>query len=208
MNGKDLERKLSVLVPRTHTQLDHFGRALRAAGLLPLGGRGLAAPEITPQHVANMLIALAVAEKPGDAPNAVIGYAAMPVAECDAAADIDAVADTFGEALLEILNPSAAGPEVLSVRICRSWPLAIIETKQGEYSYGYATNETAREAGFQTWGAREEFRYGAGVLSQIAFELAGGNSRRGGWVNGETDPVSRFRASRRAAEAANSDLEG
>lgn len=207
MNGKELERKLSVLVPRTHTQLDHFGRALRAAGLLPLGGRGLAAPEITPQHAANMLIALAVAEKPGDAPNAVTSYSAMPMAECDPAIGATA-AETFGQALLEILTHSTSGPNIYSVRICRSWPLAIIETDRGNVTYGCVSSVDACEAGFQTWGAREEFCYTPGLLSQINYELAGGNSRRGGWVDGETDPVSRFRASRRAAEAAKQDSEG
>lgn len=64
MNPKQLERYLENHTPRSAAMLDHTARALRGVNLLPTGGKGFGAVDVTPEHAASMLLAVAIVERP------------------------------------------------------------------------------------------------------------------------------------------------
>ena len=83
MKTKDFERSLFQLLdtclamPVSASEMDQRNRALKGAGLLPLGGRGPHAPELEPYHVANILKGWAATTKPADAAQGVTQISAL-----------------------------------------------------------------------------------------------------------------------------------
>ena len=190
MTGKDLERSLASLTPASAAFLDHTGRALRAAGLMPLGGRGVQAPAITAQHAANMLLGTALADAPPQAPGLVTTYSALPASwsghlrtgKPDEIKPFVAC-ETLGEALAAILSNVALAFEVSEIRINRSWPHAVIVAKNPEHTgyYGFASYEDAKQVGFRTSPCALVFHVPTGSLQHLANDLANNDDRAEIW---------------------------
>lgn len=181
MNSRELENDLASFSTCSPATIDHTARALREAGLLPVGGRGPHAPQLSSAHVANMLIALG-APRIADVQQFTIDRINMPHARNWAQYDNDempgpfAGAKTFGEALKAILEDPHHKHPVAFVIICKDWPYAAIHIKGREdkpHEYGYIRFKVARDSGFHTAPIRSEMRINIGVLQQLAMELAG-----------------------------------
>jgi hypothetical protein len=188
MTGKELERLLEQMQPHGATHLDHLGRSLRGAGLMPLGGRGTSAPQMDVQSVVNMLIALGVAEKPTEGPKAVITYAPMEASSSGDTAHDHArpflTAGTFGEAMQSILSSVATASAVTEVLIFQNWPRAIIRCSNSDHDgfYGFAGHSAAAAAGHRATPSGPIFRYSGSTLAQIALELESDSETTGGWA--------------------------
>lgn len=77
MRARQFERDLSSLSFWSESEIDQCTRQLRGSGVLPVGGRGLNAPDITVEHAAAILIGLAAARRARDIPDAVQTYGLM-----------------------------------------------------------------------------------------------------------------------------------
>ena len=131
MRAREFERELSSLSFWSESEIAQCTRYLRGAGLLPIGGRGLNAPDIEPKHAALILIGLAAARRAADVDKAVEIYGSMPpVGEAFAGAA------TFAEALASILaswRSFRKTVRITAVVICSSWPEAAVRfSMQGE----------------------------------------------------------------------------
>lgn len=180
MVGKDLERALALFAPLSIAALDHTGRALRSASLLPLGGRGIQAPHVTAQHASHMLIGAAASDVPQDAPAHVQIYA--PLLPSWSGKLSNGRPDllrpfggygTFGAALTAILSDPELADTVSEVMIYRSWPRAIIVGENPLHTgyYGFASYEEAQAAGHRATACALVFHWAGSVLSQLALDL-------------------------------------
>lgn len=118
MTGKELERFLGQLATYSLIRLDAVGRALRAADLLPTGGRGLAAASLDPTHVANFLIAMSLEGTPSKAASRVPEYRHLRLK-----APKQGAVETFGEMIDALLTQ---GVGRASVSIVREYPRATV----------------------------------------------------------------------------------
>lgn len=174
MNLRDLERLLQFLMNISASDLDQRARRLRAARMLPQGGHGVNAPQISAEHAATMLIGVTAAARPGQVCEAVLQYAPMPADHPDEWGF--AGNQTFGEALTYILdNPrlwpgkrSGKKTRVDRVEICCDAPEATIfyDNQDGEeVPYRYAVDPDHR------YPIRRNVTIGASALTQIALDL-------------------------------------
>ena len=81
MTGKELEVLLAEHTSLSASFLEHVGRAMRAADMLPTGGRGLHAPDLTAGHVANYLLGVTTADISQQAAEQARKWANAPVME-------------------------------------------------------------------------------------------------------------------------------
>lgn len=138
-------------------------RRLRAVGALvePVGGRE--GPRVTAEAAAYALLALSAAAAPGEAEEALDTYATMtPEDETDFAGSL-----TFGQALTQMLADPGLARRVERVVICRSWPEAVVDYRDGDGAP--ATASFARPV-----GAHERFPAHADVVleGELVAELA------------------------------------
>lgn len=184
MTGAELARTLEILQPHGPTHLDHLMRSLRAGGLLPLGGRGASAPDLTPHEAANMLLGLATADKPTDGAAMAATYAALRPSWTGNTATgrpdqprAFAKASTLGDALAAILGNMELALEVEELQVFQNWPRAVIRTKDPQRCgfYGYASHEEAKAAGYRTTPSGPRFHFSASTLQAIAIEIAEDN---------------------------------
>jgi hypothetical protein len=167
MQGKALERLLSAQSTRSAAELDHIGRALREAGLLPSGARGPHAPDFNVDHVAVFLIAAAATPTIAEAVTTAKTYAALKPTKA-----AFAKAPTFADALAATLTDIHNARGVAAVEINRTWPCGSIILKSGRrYDYGYVTSDV--RAGVSTRPFYDVARISFGLLSMLAMEIAG-----------------------------------
>jgi hypothetical protein len=181
MTGKDLERLLASHSAVSAAHLDHLGRALRAAGLMPLGGRGITAPRLDATAAANMLIAFGCGDAPLTAAGKVAPYRAA-AASWSGIYSADwkrpeprdfAGCATFGEAVETLLSPAVHGMDVRAVQFVHEWPRAEITMKSGEsFFYGPASRGEAEAAGFRALPITQRSVIPVSILSAVALELA------------------------------------
>jgi hypothetical protein len=188
MTGKELERLLEAMQPHGAAQLDHLGRGLRAAGMMPLGGRGTSAPELDAQAAANMLIALAVAEKPPEGARAVLAYAPMEASASGEGKSRQARpflgCATFGEAMQTILASVDTASKVKEVLVFQTWPRALIRCSNSDHDafYGFADYAAAAAAGYRATPSGPIFRYSGSTLAEIALEIEAEADSGCGWT--------------------------
>ncbi|MCW0235305.1 MAG: hypothetical protein OJJ21_17025 [Ferrovibrio sp.] len=168
---EDAVRRFS---PFSQSTIDHTARQLREAGMLPIGGRGNAAPEITPQHAASFLAALA-APRLIEAASFAAKINRMKPTNGDEYGF--AGARTFGDAFSAILSDDKRRLAVAKVQICRDWPYAAIHFKsemdKPVYEFGFVEKSAAQSEGEFTHPISTYVQYNGGVLQGFAMELAG-----------------------------------
>jgi hypothetical protein len=174
MTGKELQRLLSAHAPRSTAELDHIGRILRDAALVPVGGRGPHVVEYNVDAAALFLIAAAASPTIAEAATTAKTYAALKPVKASFAK-----AKTFADAVAATLTDIHNVRGVASVEINRTWPCASIVLKSGRrYDYGHITSDA--RAGVSTKPLHDVVRITFGLLSMLALELAG-NETPGGW---------------------------
>jgi len=180
MRAREFERSLEVMSPWRASEIDQRMRGLREAGLLPVGGRGLNAPDIEPEHAAAILVSLAATERAADAAEAVRAYSAMLLV----AGKRFGETPSFGESLAAILGDSADELKVEEVVVCRTWPEAVVKFRGPRRRLETAVYRPERSPpqgyGF---GARVDTTLMGGLLQQIAIDLAGLNNDDAEWSN-------------------------
>ena len=194
MHGGQLHRLLmgGILVPFRSAEIDHTSRALRAAGLMPIGGRGPHAAQLTAQHVANLIVGMNAPTASRSAEFVVTWNSTSPA---DGEAYGFAGCETFGEALTAILEDSNDRLEVANVVINLDWPQAEINLDDGR-KFKFGSPEDARRLGYTTTASHRQFFIGPGALSQIAIHLQeelDGDVTNYGWVEDENDPLPRIK---------------
>src|SRR5689334_1814244 len=112
MRARQFEMLLASFGLWSSSEIDQRTRALREIGALPIGGRGLNAPDITAEHAAMILIALASTERAGDAREATQVYASMA----------DESGRTFAAALTAALSDPLDKLHLERVTVCRTIP--------------------------------------------------------------------------------------
>ncbi len=183
MTGKDLERLLVEFSQCGETHLDHLGRALRASGLMPTGGRGTSAPKIDHTHAANVLIGMSIGGTPLASASRVPVYRRLKPSWSGIGSPphLDTLAvfgDTFGEAIEFMLLGRV--PNLREVQIVREWPRAIIDLKDGKrFFYGYASFADAEAAGERVSPVHTRTILPVSVLSQIHCDLEGADGDAG-----------------------------
>jgi len=184
MRARQFEKQLARLLldqqPWSASEIDQRTRGLREAGLLPVGGRGLNAPDITSRHAALILISLAATNRAVQTADAARAYASMEPVNPDAPF---AGQTMFADALGAILNDPYLELEVSTVVICRTWQEAIIKFRRGgrEQSTVYRPPGTLEFDSYSV-RVREDVTLGGGILQQLAIDLAGLNDV-GGWLD-------------------------
>lgn len=113
MRARELEVLLATLTPRSGSDLATRTQKLRDAKMLPVGGRGPHAPNISARHAANILMACAGCRNSVDSAEAVRAYSNLiPLSD---AKNSFAAAETFGNALAIALGSMRLAARVLKV---------------------------------------------------------------------------------------------
>lgn len=183
MNTAELARFFVQLGGWPESDATQRVRRLREMRLLPQGGHGVNAPAIDASHAALVVLALGATDRATDAV-----HAATECAELVPVQDVDACNNPFGSASFSVALSQALsqpGSEVWgegpgsidSVRICRSYPEAVIrvQTVGGSFSNLLYRREGAR-ADMSAGLIRIDAEFSAGLLHQLAIELAGDDS--------------------------------
>lgn len=181
LTGKGLERMIEVNSAHGGTHLDHLGRALRACGLMPTGGRGLSAPKIDATAAANFLIGICMSGTPLACAQKVASYR-MAAASWSGilegvggrkpAPEAFAGCETFGEAMEALLGRLVHEAPVHEIRIVAEWPRAEIALTDGRrFFYGFAGFEEGRAAGARVVAIKSTMVIPVSILSQVSVEL-------------------------------------
>lgn len=194
MTGKRFERLLARFTQYGEAHLDHLGRALRASGLLPTGGRGTSALQIDHTHAANVLIALAIGGPPLSAAARVPAYRMLQPGWCGIgtkppAGALNVFGDTFGEAVEFMLLGRV--PNLREVQIVKEWPRAVIELNSGRpLIYGFASSD---EVGVCETSSVVHSRtiLPTAVFSRVRAFLEGSGANEDGLVAMSSDPQMR-----------------
>lgn len=156
MNVRSFERLVSAHGAPA-AGLDALTRHLRAMGLLPLGGRGTNAPDITPQGAAIILLVLAGVPNPNSREQ-VEGFLAHFGREKEQVPQPNAALDL----LAGILADTAQAATIDEVRVCRNTAEVTFAYQDGRTeTYRSLSEERLRLEGAERSGFRVE-----GVLSQ------------------------------------------
>lgn len=170
MNAKQLERDLSFFGGFGLSEMDQRSRRLRESGLLPNSGRGRGAPDLTPQHAANIIIGLGASDRADLAGAAVILYSALKPSTGESFGF--AGCQTAGEMVTSLLEDHEDRYDIYSLTFCRSWPkITVTLSKSRVFEFGYNTSENAAKAGFKTLAIRQEVIFEGPVIAQIASDL-------------------------------------
>lgn len=167
------------------SDIDQRTRRLREMKMLPTGGRGLNAPAIEAKHAANILIALAAAEKAVETHIAIITYAPM-VPKSATPGKFDFLGcESFADALTKILDTPAVADRIKEISVCRSWPEATIffdESSDGKSKQERYAPADQPDNGYG-YGVRNDIIISGGVLAQLANDLQS-PSEDGKWEDG------------------------
>jgi hypothetical protein len=168
MTPPDLQRDIGVFTNFSAAAIDQTFRALRATKLIPTSHKGLPAIELTPEHVAYILIALAIDDTPAGRAEKVLAWATMSPRKDNT------TFFSFVHALETILRDPCARLRLSDVRVCREWPYAAFSAgdERVTYEFGFRTPDEARAHGFRVTPCRSEFVLSGGALQQLAINLA------------------------------------
>src|SRR5579864_1870791 len=123
VRAREFERDLAHLSHWEPSEIDRRTRTLRAEKMLPVGARGLNAPDIDAHHASLIILSLAASpHAPGSAQTA-RSYASLALVEGERFAG----ASNFGDAFAAILGDHEDRLLSQSVIICRTPPEARIE---------------------------------------------------------------------------------
>lgn len=179
MNSTENERLWVQHSSFTRAYLDQLSRRLRDLGILPRGGRGLNAPDISEHEATAAAVTYAT-----DAPRMTTTYLALEATWSGIGPKSDAVpydgCQTFGEAMVRILKrPGAHG--VAEVCVYRDWPRAVIRMGDGRtYHYGLTGYAEAAAMGFRAVPSALVFHIAESTLDAIGTEMQ--HPTAGGWV--------------------------
>jgi hypothetical protein len=165
MRARSLELNLVNTEAVGAADIDGRNRALRALDLLPTGGRGPHAPNISPEHAAYMLLGLGSASVAADAGRAAKRYASF----------VNPAAPKAGTLLIyltDLLSHPDAANKIEEVRMCRTHPWVMIVAADGQRVIYRPPNEKHTGTKDYMTGGREEYVIGAGLLHQIAIDIA------------------------------------
>jgi hypothetical protein len=160
----------------TQRRVESIATELRAHGVLPKGGRGPYAPEISPHETAMFILAVAGAEKVADA----VG----------AAQRLSVLTDHNGQNLADTLAAILADPErahkVLHIRVMAEGdtPSAEFTPRTGSNRHLFFDPERWLDKGFKPQSQGQGYvgrigHVGGEVLDQIAFGMAEGDDGAG-----------------------------
>lgn len=151
--------------------LDTVTRVLRSESRLPLGGRGVNAPDIGPDEAAWVMVGLAATDVAAQA-----GYGFHRQLGLELYGNEQPRhAKHFVDAVQVILGSADWASEVAEVRVGRSYPLSQII-----YADGHVERFTERgERAFGTASFRSEGVLAGGLLHQVAIDLSGENDLSG-----------------------------
>ncbi len=138
MRARSLELNLVNTEAVGAADIDGRNRALRALDLLPTGGRGPHAPNISPEHAAYMLLGLGSASVAADAGRAAKRYASF----------VNPAAPKAGTLLIyltDLLSHPDAANKIEEVRMCRTHPWVMIVAADGQRVI-YRPIRTGRES--------------------------------------------------------------
>ena len=156
MNVRSFERLVSAHGAPA-AGLDAVTRHLRAMGLLPLGGRGTNAPNISPQGAAIILLVLAGVANPNSREQ-VAGFLSQFGRENEHSQQPNAALDL----LTGILADTAQAATIDEVRVCRKTAEVTFAYEDGRSeTFRELSEEHLRDEGAERSGFRVE-----GVLSQ------------------------------------------
>lgn len=183
MRARQLEMTLDHNSTRGPADLFSRMRELRNSRMLPVGGRGINAPEIDAEDAATILIASAGSLKATEAPDAVRRFA--PLVEHGTAAEI-----TLGEALTSILGNPELARLVDSVRFNLSHTTAEIMFDGGRVRYFFPAGVDVRgkPEAYGKSGLSDHCVIGGGLVHQVANELAEDDETPAVWGKPPTLP--------------------
>ena len=189
----------------SRSALTQLSKHLREAGLLPSGPRGHYAPHIELTHLVNLLLALAVAEQPAQAPQAVITYATLKTS------DHGWINTTLGEFLAYVVGDPEFAALIETVTVCRNFLRAtvVLEGTEGPKSLVFTADDCPKDGGLFYVNAV----LSGGFLSALAndasdprLELIPGLPR-GGWVGDHKEKIAEYLAGLKAKQEGGHDEE-
>jgi hypothetical protein len=160
MRARGLELNLVSMGAVGAADIDGRNRSLRELNLLPTGGRGPHAPQITPEHSGYMLLGLASAVA-SDAGEAAKRYAAF----------VEPKGGKLIDRLTQLLSDPDRANQIDEVRLCRTHPWVMIVTSEGKREIYRPKKNSAYGPKDHMTGGREEYVIGGGLLHQIAIDL-------------------------------------
>ena len=171
MKVKAVYDALEQFGPWTASHIDQVARRLREMRMLPIGGRGLSAPDLDWEHVATLILALSAADRAGDAAYDVTRYAPLQSINDDY---IFHDGESVGEVLtsLLILQAEQGGNAIEELTITRSWPTVIIRHEDGRaWQYGYGVPGQIIGHGYKYPAARIDVRFDGQVLRLLVLSM-------------------------------------
>ncbi len=185
MRVREFEAALGSLTPWSASEIDQRTRRLRELRMLPTGGRGLNAPDLSPEHAATILIAMSAAAKATDTNHAVATYATMRPVASEHGFDFLGC-QSFAEVLELILSSPETAARIARIVVYRSWPQAdlIWLGADGAENVQSYRSDNAPQTGFG-FGMYEAVTLTASFLSQLALDLSHTDAdldSQGGWV--------------------------
>jgi hypothetical protein len=147
MTSSDFVSRFAMLTSCSRHELDRIAGYLRKARLIPVGARGLNAPDLQPHDAANLFIGLVASARPKDAVQVVPRYSALKADDKCTSFPFQFDGDTFGQAVEEIFGTASLAYKVEKVELCRIRPEATIRLKVNdkEYGYVYETEQANRD---------------------------------------------------------------
>lgn len=115
-NRTGLNRVLSVLAGINQAHLDRIGGSLRKEGLISAGGRGINAPDMSPEDVKNIILGLLATDNSSQAAKAV-----KEISEWKTEAG-----KNFGETVTAIFSDPEMAVKVSFISVFRNFPTASI----------------------------------------------------------------------------------
>jgi len=154
-----LRRALGSSTGLSQGQIGHVVHHLMRRDIVPNNGRGRPAAKVQLEHCAASLVALAISGTPYEATGRVIEWLSMP--------EIPTGPTTFGDHLASVCG--AYPNDVREIRICRSWPHAVVVRANGIVAeFGYGSPEAACAAGYAAASVRSEFVIPGSALDALA----------------------------------------
>jgi hypothetical protein len=188
MRARELEVLLEGLTPRSASDLATRTQKLRDAKMLPVGGRGLHAPDIEAHHAATILIACAGCRNSVD--SAIAARAYSNLVPFRGPKKSFAAAETFGQALAIVLGNMELAMRVLMVelvlpvkeggsfliggyeRAAIVWKSNTGKIVRADYLSASIPREQINIERLGAARMEDITRIGAGLLKQISIDLA------------------------------------
>lgn len=169
MTSSEFVSRFSMLTSCSRHELDRIAGYLRETRLIPVGARGLNAPDLQPDDAANLFIGLIASARPKDAKEAVPKYSSLKANDKCASFPFKFDGDTFGQAVDEIFGDPSLAYLVEKIEVCRIRPEAIIRLKVNhkEYDYVYELEQSNQDKPFM----RNFIIIDGAVIHQLCLDL-------------------------------------